>query len=87
MTSAVVAVVGREFRRLVRQRGRLLSTVARPLLWLVVVGTGLDQIVARQHVADYRKFMLPGLFGLVVVFSALLSASRRCTTASSARCR
>ncbi|MDP8970998.1 MAG: ABC transporter permease [Actinomycetota bacterium] len=74
MTSAIVAVIEREFRRSARQRGRLLSTVARPLLWLVVVGTGLQQIVSRQYISDYREFLLPGVLGLVVVFGALLSA-------------
>lgn len=74
MRSAVVAVVEREFRRSARQRGRLLSTIVRPLLWLVVVGTGLQQIVSDHDISDYREFLLPGVLGLVVVFGALLSA-------------
>ena len=40
MSGAVVAVVVREFLRFSRQRGRLLSTFARPLLWLIVIGSG-----------------------------------------------
>ena len=38
MVWAVEAVVIREFLRFFRQHGRLLSTIARPLLWLIVIG-------------------------------------------------
>jgi ABC-2 type transport system permease protein len=71
---AVQAVIGREFRRLARQRGRLLSTLARPLLWLVVVGSGFAAVMPDQAGFSYQQFLLPGIFGMVLLFSSMLSA-------------
>lgn len=74
MTAAVLAVVERELIRFVRQRGRLASTFARPLLWLVVIGTGFEKVVPAQGTVSYKQFLLPGIYGMVVLFSTLLSA-------------
>lgn len=71
---AIWAVIGREFRRLARQRGRLLSTFARPLLWLVVVGSGFAAVMPEQSDLSYQQFLLPGIFGMVLLFSSMLSA-------------
>jgi ABC-2 type transport system permease protein len=71
---AIVAVVIREFKRFLRQRGRLISTFARPLLWLVVVGAGFERIVPTAGQVSYLQFLLPGIFGMVILFSTMLSA-------------
>jgi ABC-2 type transport system permease protein len=64
-------IVGREFKRAVRQRGRLASTFARPLLWLIAVGTGFSALIPG---GDYETYLLPGIIGMVILFSCLLSA-------------
>lgn len=74
MIGAVVAVVVREFLRFVRQRGRLLSTFARPLLWLVIIGSGFERVVPSEGTVSYKQFLLPGIYGMVVLFSTMLSA-------------
>jgi ABC-2 type transport system permease protein len=74
MTGAITAVVVREFLRFVRQRGRLLSTFARPLLWLVVIGSGFERVVPSEGTVSYKQFLLPGIYGMVILFSAMLSA-------------
>jgi ABC-2 type transport system permease protein len=74
LAGAVGSVVHRELLRFVRQRGRLLSTFARPLLWLVVVGSGFEKVVPAQGTVSYKQFLLPGIFGMVVLFSTMLSA-------------
>lgn len=71
---AVVAVVVREFTRFFRQHGRLVSTFARPLLWLVVVGAGFERIIPTEGTVSYLQFLLPGIFGMVILFSTMLSA-------------
>jgi ABC-2 type transport system permease protein len=71
---AIIAVVGRELRRFERQRGRLLSTFARPLIWLVVIGSGLQRIVPAEGTVSYKQFMLPGIYGMVLLFSTMLTA-------------
>lgn len=72
--SPVAAIVVREFRRFLRQRGRLLSTLARPLLWLFVIGSGFSGIVAVTTGLSYRDYLLPGVIGMVILFSAMLAA-------------
>src|SRR3954447_3511741 len=74
MLGAVVSVVQRELLRFIRQRGRLLATFARPLLWLVVIGSGFEKVVPAQGTVSYKQFLLPGIYGMVVLFSTLLSA-------------
>jgi ABC-2 type transport system permease protein len=71
---AVVAVVTRELIRFQRQRGRLLASLARPLLWLVVIGAGFEKLVPSQGTVSYKQFLLPGLYGMVILFSTMLSA-------------
>jgi len=74
MTRAVAAVVIRELLRFVRQRGRLLSTFARPLLWLIVIGSGFERVVPSEGTVSYKQFLLPGIYGMVLLFSTMLSA-------------
>ena len=74
MRGAVVAVVVREFLRFARQRGRLLSTFARPLLWLIVIGSGFERVVPTEGTVSYKQFLLPGIYGMVLLFSTMLSA-------------
>jgi ABC-2 type transport system permease protein len=66
-------IVVRELQRLGRQRGRILSGLARPLLWLFIVGSGVGA-VASGDPAAYRRFMLPGIVGMVILFSAMFGA-------------
>ena len=70
---ALIGVVEREFKRVLRQRGRLASTFARPLLWLVIIGSGFSALIPGGRFS-YHRFLLPGIIGMVVLFSSLLSA-------------
>jgi ABC-2 type transport system permease protein len=74
MKGAIIAVVVREFLRFGRQRGRLLSTAVRPLLWLVIVGSGFQRVVPSEGTVSYKQFLLPGIFAMVLLFSTMLSA-------------
>jgi ABC-2 type transport system permease protein len=71
---AIYAVVVRELIRYWRQRGRLVASFARPLLWLIVIGAGFEKLVPTQGTVSYRQFLLPGLYGMVILFSTMLSA-------------
>jgi ABC-2 type transport system permease protein len=74
MTGAIVAVVTREFIRFFRQRGRLVASFARPLLWLIVIGSGFEKVVPTEGTVSYKQFLLPGIYGMVLLFSTMLSA-------------
>jgi ABC-2 type transport system permease protein len=71
---AIIAVVVREFIRFWRQSGRLFATFARPLLWLIVIGSGFEKVVPTFGTVSYKQFLLPGIFGMVLLFSTMLSA-------------
>ena len=66
-------IVGREFKRVLRNRARLASTFARPLIWLLIIGSGFSALIPGGNFS-YHKYLLPGIVGMVVLFSALLSA-------------
>ena len=74
MIGAITAVIIRELTRFQRQRGRLVASFARPLLWLVVIGAGFEKLVPTEGTVSYKQFLLPGLFGMVVLFSTMLTA-------------
>ncbi len=66
-------IVLREFKRFFRQRGRLLTTIARPLLWLFIVGAGLTSIIDVETHGSYMQFILPGVVGMTILFSSIFS--------------
>jgi ABC-2 type transport system permease protein len=68
---ALGSVIEREFKRALRQRGRLISTFARPLIWLIAVGSGFSALIPG---GQYQKFLMPGIIGMIVLFSTMLSA-------------
>ncbi len=64
----------RELVRFSRQRGRVLSSLVRPFVWLVFAGAGFAAVFAGKTEIDYRVYMVPGLLGMVVMFGSLLAA-------------
>ncbi len=74
LTFTVLAgVVEWEFKRTLRSPARLASTFARPLIWLVIIGSGFSaEIPGGQF--GYHKYLLPGIMGMVILFSSLLGA-------------
>ena len=74
MSPAILAgIVGREFKRVLRSRPRLASTFARPLIWLIIIGSGFSTLIPGGQFS-YHKYLLPGIIGMVILFSSLLSA-------------
>ncbi len=70
---AIYVIVLREFKRFYRQKGRLVTTVARPLIWLFIVGAGLTKIVDADAGESYMQFILPGIVGMTILFSSIFS--------------
>ncbi len=77
---ALNAVTTREIVKFVKQRGRLLSALVRPLLWLAVFAGGFHSAfdVAiippyRTHVS-YQVYIVPGLLGIVLLFHGMQSS-------------
>lgn len=73
-------IVAREIAKFLRQRERLLSSLVRPMLWLIVFATGLHDLLGvsiippYQTYTPYQEYILPGLLGVVVLFQSMQSA-------------
>jgi len=77
---ALYALCGREVVRFVRQRGRLLSAVVRPSLWLVVFAAGFHNVFGvsilppYETYIEYQVYVVPGLLGMVLLFNGMQSS-------------
>ena len=78
--AAFGAVTWRESFRFVHQRGRLISALVRPLLWLIVVAAGFQNVFGisiippYQTYTPYQEYVLPGLAGMVLLFNGMQSS-------------
>lgn len=65
----------RELIRLQRTPTRIISGIAQPLLFLLVLGTGLGSLIDESAAGiDYRVFLFPGILAMSVITSALFAA-------------
>jgi ABC-2 type transport system permease protein len=72
---AVGVVLKRDLIRFWVDRTRLVSSFVQPLLFLMVLGSGLATVVAgRAGGVDYRTFLFPGVLVTGVMFTAVFSA-------------
>lgn len=71
---AVKAIVGRELNKVFRQKARLLSAMVRPLIWLLVIGSGVGSMLQGEQQTEYLYFLIPGIIAMTLLFAALLSA-------------
>lgn len=72
--NAIYVIVAREFKKFIRERSRLFSTIARPLLWLFIVGAGLSRLVSPDVGVPYIQFIFPGILGMTILFSSIFSS-------------
>ncbi|MDH5591949.1 MAG: ABC transporter permease, partial [Gammaproteobacteria bacterium] len=70
----VKAVVGRELSKLFRQRARLISSMVRPMIWLLVIGSGVGSMLHDSQQDGYLTFLVPGVLAMTLLFASLLSA-------------
>lgn len=71
---AIYIITLRELKRFLRQKSRIIGALARPLFWLLVVGSGLSQIIKTTGGISYMQFILPGILGLTILFSSMFSS-------------
>ncbi len=71
---AVYVITYREFKKFIREKSRLVGTMARPILWLFVVGLGLGQLVRPEGGISYLQFIFPGMLGMTILFASIFSA-------------
>src|SRR3990172_6596531 len=72
--NAVYVIVAREFKKFLREKSRLVSTIARPLVWLFLVGGGMSRLVPGGGGVSYMQFIFPGILGMTILFSSIFSS-------------
>ena len=72
--STVQAIVARDLSRAVRQKSRLIGGLARPFMWLLLVGTGYNAIAHVEGAPSYQAFVFPGVVVMAALFGAMLTA-------------
>jgi ABC-2 type transport system permease protein len=73
---AVGIVARRELIRLRRMPGRVIAGFAQPLLYLLVLGAGLANLVGHGGIngATYQQFIFPGVIAMSVIASSVFAA-------------
>jgi ABC-2 type transport system permease protein len=73
---AVRMVWKRELIRFSRSRARIVTSLAQPVLYLFVLGSGIGSLAATGATRgfDFRTFMFPGVIALTVLFTSIFSA-------------
>jgi ABC-2 type transport system permease protein len=73
---AVSIVWKRELLRYRSDRLRIISSLVQPVLFLVVLGTGLANLAGRGMPAgvDFRTYIYPGVLAMSVLFTSMFAA-------------
>jgi len=73
---AIKIVWRREITRFVNDRMRIVTALVQPLLFLFVLGAGLNQLArAGTHGVALKTFIYPGVLCISVMFTAMFSAA------------
>ncbi len=73
-------VIVREGLRFVNQRGRFLSALVRPLVWLFIFAAGFRSVLGLSIIPPYETYILyeeyitPGLLGMILLFNGMQSS-------------
>jgi ABC-2 type transport system permease protein len=70
----IYVICMREFIKFFREKSRLLGTLARPVLWLFVVGNGMGSLIRPRGGFSYLQFIFPGMIGMTILFSSIFSS-------------
>ena len=77
---ALRAITMREMAKFVQQRGRLLSALVRPLMWLAVFAAGFYNVFGVSIIPPYKTYItyqvyiVPGLLGIILLFHGMQSS-------------
>ena len=78
--TALLAVMRREASHFVSQRGRLLSALVRPLVWLLIFAAGFRAALGvaimppYQTYITYELYIVPGLCAMILLFNGMQSS-------------
>ena len=76
----LAGIIRREALRWVHQRGRFISALVRPLVWLVIFAAGFHFVLGVSIIPPYRTYIpyevyiAPGLAGMIQLFNGMQSS-------------
>jgi len=77
---ALSAIASRKTTKFAHQRGRLLSALVRPVLWLLVFAAGFQNVFGVSIIPPYETYILyevyiaPGLMAMIQLFNGMQSS-------------
>lgn len=71
MSSTVYTLWLREMKKFARNRSRLVGSMALPVLFLVVLGSGFGGFFRYRQDVTYVQFIGPGIVGMTLLFSSM----------------
>jgi ABC-2 type transport system permease protein len=63
----------RELTRFWRDKSRLISNLATPIIFMAFLGTGLNSIFSVPGTDNYMEFLAPGIIGMTLLFSSIFT--------------
>jgi len=63
----------RQVKRYLRSRPQIIASLAQPLLYLLVLGFGLNTVFQQSGQGSYLQFIAPGVVGMGVLFTSMFS--------------
>ena len=63
----------RQLKRYLRSKARIISSLAQPLIYLLVMGYGLGPVFKQAGMVNYIQFVTPGLIGMTILFTSIFS--------------
>ncbi len=75
--SAFYTIWLRDLTRFLRNRARIFTSLAQPLLYLAIFGSGLSGLLSGTDSlggVSFTAFVYPGVIGLTIMFTALFTA-------------
>ncbi len=71
--AAIVALTRRDLLRFLRDRSQLAGAIGRPLIWMLLFGSGLRRAVAGPAAGslDYRQFVYCGAIAMTILFAGM----------------
>jgi ABC-2 type transport system permease protein len=72
--ATIGAIVSRDLSRSLRQKSRVVGGLARPFMWLLLVGAGYNAISRVEGATSYQAYVFPGLVVMSALFGGMLTA-------------
>ena len=63
----------RQIKRYYRSKSRIVGSAAQPLFYLLALGYGLGHVFAAAGQGNYIQFLVPGIVGMSIIFTAIFS--------------